>query len=291
MVGLFSTGEGGAVTTIILTIVVGLITGFSAGMFGIGGALLSTPLLRELVGLPELIALATPLPATLPAAISGSFVYRKEGYLLFGTAFRVLAAALPANIAGAWLVRYVDGPVMMVLTGLVLLYSAILFLKRGAKKPPVPEVGGAVPDEGLTPEGKPVEPVDLEAEARERRQEWYLHAGIGALAGFMSGFLAIGGGMVLVPAFVLLLKMPTKQALATSLFCVAALAIPGTIVHHLGGRIDWTAAGILMITVFPVSALGARAASRMKSRTLELSYGLMTLVFALAFIIRNIVGN
>ena len=265
-------------STVLLTVIVGLITGFSAGMFGIGGALLSTPLLRELVGLPELIALATPLPATLPAAISGSIVYRREGYLRFDVALWVLIAAFPANVLGAWMVPFVDGNIRMVLTGLVLLYSAILFLKRGAKKQPVPEVGAAVPDEQPGPK-------------REKKEEWYLHVGIGALAGFMSGFLAIGGGMVLVPAFVLILKMPTKQALATSLFCVAVLAIPGTVVHHMAGRIDWGVAAILMLTVFPVSALGARAASRMKSRTLELSYGLLTLAFALAFILRNISGN
>lgn len=260
---------------VLLTIIVGLITGFSAGMFGIGGALLSTPLLRELVGLPELIALATPLPATLPAAISGSFVYRKEGYLRFDVVFRVLAAALPANIAGAWLVQFVDGPIMMILTGIVLVYSAILFLRKGMKKSGV--VDGAVLAE------------DGERRAGEggERQTWVLYGSIGALAGFASGFLAIGGGMVLVPAFVLLIRMPTKQALATSLFCVAALAIPGTIVHHLSGFIDWRAAGILMVTVFPVSALGARVSSRMKSKTLELTYGILTLLFAIAFILRN----
>ena len=251
-------------TTILLTVLVGLITGFSAGMFGIGGALLSTPLLREMVGLPELIALATPLPATLPAALSGSFVYRKEGFLRFDVAFRVLAMALPANMLGAWIVQFVEGPIMMVLTGLVLLYSAVLFLRKGMKKP------------------------NPGAATEEARKNVLFYVGIGALAGFASGFLAIGGGMVMVPAFVLLLRMPTKQALATSLFCVAALAIPGTIIHHLNGFIDWQAAGILMVTVFPVSALGARVSSRMKSRTLELAYGILTLLFAIAFIARNL---
>ena len=259
--------------TILLTILVGIITGFSAGMFGIGGALLSTPLLRELVGLAPAIALATPLPATLPAALSGSIVYRKEGYLRFDVAFRVLAAALPANIFGAWAVKFFDGPVLMVLTGLVLLYSAILFLRKGTKKRTIVE------DDGST--------TGVEEEDQERAPEIPIIVGIGALAGFASGFLAIGGGMVLVPAFVLLLKMPTKQALATSLFCVAVLAIPGTLIHHDAGRIDWGAALILMATVFPMSALGARAASRMESRTLELSYGVLTLIFAIAFIVRN----
>lgn len=262
--------------TVILTVLVGLITGFTAGMFGIGGALLSTPLLREMVGLSALVALATPLPATLPAAISGSFIYRKEGYLRFDVALRVLAAALPANILGAWIVQFVDGPIMMILTGIVLLYSAILFLRKGMK--------GRAERKLAKAEGREA----VEVVEEERELGVLMTIGIGLLSGFMSGFLAIGGGMVMVPAFVILLKMPTKQALATSLFCVAVLAIPGTIIHHMNGFIDWQAAGILMVTVFPMSALGARVASRMKSRTLEMTYGVLTMVFAVAFILRNL---
>ena len=54
---------------------------------------------------------------------------------------------------------------------------------------------------------------------------------IGIAAGFFAGLLAVGGGIVFVPAFVRLLRMPLKQALATSLICVGCFAIPGTIVH------------------------------------------------------------
>ena len=257
---------------IVYTVLVGLITGFTAGMFGIGGALLSTPLLREVVGLPELIALATPLPATIPAAIGGSFVYKREGYLRFDVAFKVLMVGLPASLLGAWFVRFVPGPVMMGLTGAVLFYSAISFLRKSGS-------GNKGETNGdLSESGRP------ESTAPPTR----LLLGIGLLAGFMSGFLAVGGGMIMVPAFVFLLRLPTKQALATSLLCVAGLAIPGTIMHHFNGFIDWQAALILMATVMPVSAIGARVASRMKSRPLELLYAYITLAFAIFFVVRQL---
>ena len=250
---------------IIFTILVGIITGFSAGMFGIGGALLSTPLLRELVGLPELLALATPLPAIFPAAVSGSIVYVRERLLRFDIVGWILLGGIPCNIIGARLVNAVSGPTMMILTGIVLVYSAILFLERSRR--------------GRKQVG--------EEDKSLRHYSPILLLGIGALAGFMAGFMAIGGGMVMVPAFVGLLKLPTKRALATSLVCVAVLSIPSMITHQINGFIDWKVAGILCLTVLPLSALGARATTKLRSTTIELIFGISTLVFAILFIIRN----
>lgn len=258
---------------IFLIILVGILTGFSSGMFGIGGALISTPLLRELVGLSELMALATPLPATLPAALSGSFVYARERLLRLDVARMVLITGIPLNIAGAALVKFMPGSLMMVLTGLMLLYSAVIFLQRSFQHARKKKTGVGEPEEnGGEPElfGKGVLLIT------------------GAIAGFLSGFLAIGGGIVLVPAFVKVLRLPTKQALATSLVCVAVLSIPGVTVHALNGFIDWRVAGILSLTVFPLSALGARTATRLRSGMLELIYGVVMLLFALFFIAKNI---
>ena len=50
---------------LLLPILIGLFIGLTAGMFGIGGALMATPLLKLFVGLPSVLALATPLPATM----------------------------------------------------------------------------------------------------------------------------------------------------------------------------------------------------------------------------------
>ncbi len=256
---------------VLYTVLVGILTGFSAGMFGIGGALLSTPLLHELVGLPGLIALATPLPATLPAALSGSFVYFRERLLRVDVLKWVLITGIPLNVGGAWLVRSATGSFMMVLTGIFIVYSAVLFLSRSRKRK----------------KGTFVEAAETGGEGREEHSPVLL-LGIGGVAGFLSGFLAIGGGMVMVPAFVGMLRIPTKQALATSLVCVAALSIPGIVTHHLNGFIDWETAGILCATVFPFSALGARVTTRLRSETVEFVFGLGMLIFAVIFILRNL---
>ena len=115
-------------TTIILTLGIGCVIGFSAGMFGIGGALLATPLLRMILGLPEVIAVATPLPAAIPAAISGSFVYYRKKLIRFDAAWQVLPSALLFSQVGALLTRRTPGGVLMLLTGGVLAYTSWVFI-------------------------------------------------------------------------------------------------------------------------------------------------------------------
>jgi uncharacterized membrane protein YfcA len=234
-------------------------------MFGIGGALVATPLLKVFLGLPALLALATPLPAAIPSAISGSIAYARTKLVRYEIAWRVLLVAMPTNLLGAYLTKFTSDIFLMVATGVVLAYSAWTFIRRGFAKT------GDVP-----------------ANPNEEQPFGPLAYAACALAGFTSGFLAIGGGIVMVPAFVKVLRIPTKQAVATSLLCVAALAVPGVLVHTLLEHIDWPVALTLCISVVPMSYLGARLTTRMKNSTLERAYGIVMLGFAIYFVIKNI---
>lgn len=249
--------------TLVLPLVIGAFIGFVSGMFGIGGALLATPLLKLGLGLPDLLALATPLVAAIPSAISGSMAYMRERLVRFDVAWRVLVMAMPMTVFGAFLTKVIPGPVLMIITGAVLAYSAWIFIQRGFGK-----------QENIQAAEQPlIGPAMYVA---------------GALAGFLAGFLAIGGGIVLVPVFVKIVRLPTKQALATSLLCVAGLAIPGLITHGLLGHIDWPLGGLLCISVIPMSYLGARLATSLRNATIERVYGVVMLGFAIFFIIKNL---
>ena len=252
--------------TEVITVLIGTFIGLNSGMFGVGGALLATPLLRLILGLSEIHSVATPLPAAIPAAISGSIVYIRSRMVRFDVAWRALAAAIPMSQVGVLLTGRTPGTLLMVLTGLILANSAWLFIERGF--------------------ARAVDPA-LPAPVHAERPAWMLFAG-GAIAGFISGFLAIGGGIVLVPVFVKILRMETKEAVATSLFCVAALAIPGTIGHAIEGNILWPTALLLSAGVIPFGFIGARWASTMRTRTLERTYGVVMLVFAIYFVIRQL---
>jgi uncharacterized protein len=238
----------------------GALIGFSAGLFGIGGALIATPLLNILAHLPPMLALATPLPTALPSAIAGTIAYHREGLIEFRVVRFVLAGAVPASLLGTWLTQFVQGDAMMLATGAFMLLVGGTFFVRGW-------LLGETAVQELR-----LQPISLVV--------------TGVVAGFIAGFLAIGGGLVLVPMFVRFNHMKFKQATATSLFCVAVLSVPATLGHWALGHIDWGVAALLALASTPMSFLGARAAITMRNRTLERVYGTFMIAFAVYFLWR-----
>jgi uncharacterized membrane protein YfcA len=95
--------------------------------------------------------------------------------------------------------------------------------------------------------------------------------GVGTAAGLLSGLLGVGGGVVMVPGFTELARIPLKPAIATSLACVGIFAIPGTITHAGLGDIDWLTAALLSVGVIPGARIGAAAAIRARDRRLRLA--------------------
>jgi uncharacterized membrane protein YfcA len=77
----------------------------------------------------------------------------------------------------------------------------------------------------------------------------------------------------MVPAFTGWIRLPIKEALGTSLACVAVLAIPGTITHTLLGNIDWLYALPLCVGIVPGARLGSALAIRSSERSLRLIVG------------------
>ncbi|MBI3259639.1 MAG: sulfite exporter TauE/SafE family protein [Ignavibacteriae bacterium] len=245
---------------ILITALIGAFIGTSSGMLGLGGALAATPLLKILVGLPPLLALASPLPSTLPSAISGAFVYRKLGLINYKLAKWVLVAALPMNIVGTQLTKdYFSPSILMYYTGAFILFVGSTFFIRGwlLKEAPEEEVRHSV--------------------------GWALLTG--TLTGLVSGILAIGGGIVMIPLFIKINKLRVKSAFATSLFTIAVLAIPGSIGHFLLGHIHIPTMIVLMIMVVPFSYLGASLAVRLRGKTLERIFGTFMLILAIYFIL------
>jgi uncharacterized membrane protein YfcA len=114
------------------------------------------------------------------------------------------------------------------------------------------------------------------------RQRW-IAAGIGLVAGLLSGLLGIGGGVVMVPAFTELLSMSLKSAIATSLVCVGIFGVPATITHAFLGDIDWRLAILLAIGVVPGARVGAALTIRTAERRLRLAVGVFLALVALVY--------
>lgn len=245
---------------IILTVCIGLFTGFCSGLMGIGGSILSTPLLRVLLGINPLLALATPMPVVFPSAISGSIAYYREKKIDFKIVGWTLITAVPCTWFGASLTQYIDGRALMLLTATFLMIVGASFLVRSYFM-------------------KEATDADISTPINPSRALF-----TGAIGGFLAGVLAIGGGIVYVPAILRFFRRPMKVALATSLVAVMIVAIPGTIKHAMLGHIDWTIVAILSCSVIPASFFGAKLALRLRNATLERIFGISTILFGVYFL-------
>ena len=235
--------------------VVGIVIGFLGGMFGKGGSAIATPLL-SLLGYPGFIAVASPLPATIPGTLIASWQYWKSRLLDWQIVWWSIAIGVPATTIGSLLTKFTGSRLLLILTGILVLGFGVSFL--------------------FFPREKRYEGSSLHQPAENLPAYWRVRlALIAAGVGFISGLLANAGGLLLAPAYARILKQPLKKSFACSLAVSAALAVPGTIAHAYLGHISWTVTGLVALGSVPFSLLGARVAIRTKSSSLERVYGVV----------------
>lgn len=231
---------------------IGLGSGTLSGLFGVGGGVLSQPGMRA-VGIEPLVVIGSALPVIIPGALSGARRYAREQLVQWpavvatvpvGLVFAVLGGIAGERIPG-------NGHLLQIATAMLLGLSA---WRMARVRSPLP------PDEPLAETDAPEAPQDdavAAAPTPDERERLPRYVAIGALAGGLSGLLGIGGGVIMVPAFVQVARMDVKRAIATSLVCVGAFAVPGTITHVLLDHVDWRVVGCLVLGAIPGARIGA----------------------------------
>ena len=243
-----------------LTLIAGVATGIMSGTFGVGGAVISTPAIRAL-GCSAALAVGTTLPSILPGAVTGSWRYR-QGELI---RWRVIAFTAPSGIVaavvGAWVSPRVpgNGHLLMVLTALILMWSAINMIRSIPPKDSINKVDGV----------------------EKSKNTFAVFSGV--FAGGLSGLLGLCGGVIMVPLFRKWLGLPIKNAVATSLICVGCFAVPGTITHALENGIDWRFALWLSAGVVVGAPLGSKMALKMSDKKLQRVFGLFLAIISIVY--------
>lgn len=236
---------------------VGVGVGFLAGLFGKGGSAVATPILAA-IGVPPIVAVAAPLPATIPGTLAAARPYAKLR-MIDGEVLRwSLLVGVPATVAGAVATHWISGSFLVTATDVVVAALGVRFL--------------------LKPGGN----TEVVRELSYRRTRM---AGVAFLVGILAGLLANSGGFLLAPLFIAVLKMPVKESFGTSLIVASALAIPGTVVHQLLGHIDWAVVGAYAAGSIVMAPVGAKVALRTDAGKLERIYGGVLAVLGITFLI------
>jgi len=108
--------------------------------------------------------------------------------------------------------------------------------------------------------------------------------------GILAGLLANGGGIFLVPAYVIFFHLTIKEAIATSLLTVIVMSVPGSVIQYHLGHVDLRIMAFMAIGAIPLSYLGAKLDIRAKSKTVMLLYGVIMTTFAVYFFITQLEG-
>jgi hypothetical protein len=224
---------------------IGAVVGFLGGLFGKGGSAIATPLLAA-VGVPPIVAVASPLPATVPGTLVAYRRYRRLGLGDGGVIRTSVVVGVPATIVGAVATRWISGDLLVTVTEAVVMAIGLKLVLWPA----------------------PTEVVRDDVSHRTART-----IAVAATVGLLAGLLANAGGFLLVPLYLAVLKLPIKTALACSLAVASALALPGTVVHAALGHIDWSVTLVFGLASIPLSSYGAHVALRMRADRLERVYG------------------
>jgi uncharacterized membrane protein YfcA len=108
-------------------------------------------------------------------------------------------------------------------------------------------------------------------------------AWLGLVVGLASGLLGVGGGFILIPGFCYLFGTSIKVAFGTSLLLVAAIAVPGSIVHFCAGHVNITLAALMIAGALPGAWLGSFAAVRIKDSWLKTGFAVVLILMAIFF--------
>src|SRR5881296_1665741 len=220
---------------VLIGIAAGLVAGIIAGAFGVGGAILTTPAVQVILGEPPIVAVGTPLPVIFPTTLSGMQAYRRAGQIDYRAVAWAAGPGMAGAIGGALLTKVIDARFLLLATAVLIGWQAVR-VGWGSSAPEDPD--------------RPAHPSGL------------AFASMGLVAGFLSGLLGVGGGIVMVPVMSGVLGMPLKRALGTSLVIIGFMVIPGTVVHAALGHINWAIFLWLAIGVIPGAAIGSRWAVR-----------------------------
>ena len=272
----FLVGIGGAV-------------GFLSGLFGVGGGFLLTPLLI-FSGVPTSVAVASVTGQVVAASTSGALShYRRGGIDLHLAMYLIISGILGAfgGVATFSVLRANGQLDLVIAVGFVVLlgFVGILMLQESVRAL-VKQRRGVVVRERLPNQHSWIH--KLPWRVRFKKSRLYISVlpvlVIGLFIGFVGSLLGIGGGFVMVPALVYLLRVPGNVVIGTSLAQVVFMMAATTIMHAVQSQsVDILLAFCLMVGGTAGAQFGAAAGQHLRGEQLRGLLALLVLAVAIRF--------
>ena len=269
----------------LVLVALGTAVGFLAGMFGVGGGFLMTPLL-VFTGIPSTVAVATTLSHVTASSMSGALAQWRKRAIDFTMAGVMLVGGIAGTLFGVWLFalmrRQGQMDLIVALTYVLMLGSIGIIMLRESLATLRAYRSGTTVSRRLVHRGWIQA---LPFKMRFRQSRLYISVippiGIGFVVGALSAIMGIGGGFIIVPAMIYVLRMPTNVVMGTSLVQIIAVTAITTVLQATSNYAVDIMLALLLIAGGVVGAqLGVRAGAKLRGEQLRLLLALMVLAVA-----------
>ncbi|MEM1167003.1 MAG: sulfite exporter TauE/SafE family protein [Planctomycetota bacterium] len=238
----------------LLAVPLAILVGLSMGLLGAGGSILTVPILAYLLGHEKKAAIAESLGIVAGLALLAVLARWKDKLIDWRSVLFFGPPSIVGTYLGAWVSQFVHEDVQMTLFAVVLLAAARAMLKFD-----LPDPAGA---NGEKPAHLPWPLIILEG------------LGVGAL----TGLVGVGGGFMIVPALVLLGKVPIQRAVQTSLTLIALKSIAGFIKYidvldEAELTINWWTVGAFIVLGTAGGVVGLHLRSKFDDDRLRRAFG------------------
>ena len=265
----------------------GAAVGFLSGMFGVGGGFLITPLLI-FYNIPPAVAVATGANQVIASSFSGALAHYKRNAIDFKLGSVLLAGGILGSTLGAWIFASLRrlGQLDLVVSILYVLFLGIvggLMLVESVRT--LRQNRGGANAEVKQP-GQHNWIHRLPFKMRFKVSKLYVSAipviALGAFIGLLSAIMGVGGGFIMVPAMIYLLKVPTNVVIGTSLFQIIFVTAYTTIIQATANQTVDIVLAVLLMTGGVIGAqYGASAGQRLRGEQLRALLAILVLSVAM----------
>ncbi|UCF19876.1 MAG: sulfite exporter TauE/SafE family protein [Gemmatimonadota bacterium] len=245
----------------------GFVIGLALGLLGGGGSILTVPIFVYVIGYGAKESIAMSLAVVGATSLTGAIGHWRIGNVHLRIALVFGAVAMIGTYLGARLSAFFSGAAQLVLFALVVL-AAAYFMLRGR----VPGVGATDHDLHLADRG---------------RLPFFLIAAEGLAVGVLTGLVGVGGGFLIVPALVLLARVPIKQAVGTSLLVIAMKSATGFLGYLGQVEVDWSFMGIFTGVAMMGILTGTYFVRFVPQQALRRAFAVFLLVVGAAILYQN----
>ena len=251
-----------------------LLIGVSLGLVGSGGSILTVPVLVYLLGVNPVLATAYSLFIVGATSLAGVITKYKEGLVNMKTA---IVFGIPSIIAVFLTRKYIIPLIpdeVFSIAGFVITKSILLMLVFALMM--------------LAASFSMIKKKKIIGDNGKQEFNYPIILAEGAAVGLLTGLVGAGGGFLIIPALVLLSKLPMKQAIGTSLLIIAAKSLIGFTGDIFNYTMDWTL--LITVTVIAITGIfvGNRLSNKIDGDKLKRGFGWFVLVMGVYIIIKEL---